>query len=69
MAKSARASRVKTNRTNIRKRVFGPVEDARMKRLSAKLMQIATEPKPEQPEGMDVDGSENTGMAEYELNN
>lgn len=55
MAKSARASRVKFNRTNLRKRVNGPAEDARLERLSAKLMQIATEPKPEQSERMDVD--------------
>lgn len=55
MAKSARASRVKTNRANIRKKVFGPVEEARLERLSAKLQKVATEPKPIHAGHMDLD--------------
>lgn len=57
MAKSARASRVKANRANLRKRVFNPVDDARAERLSEKLMQLAAQPKPDQEEveRMDID--------------
>ncbi|KAL7268211.1 hypothetical protein RUND412_009181 [Rhizina undulata] len=41
MAKSARASRLKTNKTKLRKFVHAPVEEARLQRLSDKLMEIA----------------------------
>ncbi|KAF2861968.1 hypothetical protein K470DRAFT_203233, partial [Piedraia hortae CBS 480.64] len=55
MAKSARASRVKKNKAALKTRVFGPVEQARSERLSAKLLQLAQQPKPV-PEGeMDVE--------------
>ncbi|EMC96929.1 hypothetical protein BAUCODRAFT_147125 [Baudoinia panamericana UAMH 10762] len=53
MAKSARASRVKTNNTALRKKVFGPVETARNKRLNAKLLELAQQAKPQRSE-MDV---------------
>lgn len=47
MAKSARASSKKANRTKLRARVFGPVEKARAERLHAKLLETVQQPKPE----------------------
>ena len=41
MAKSARASSKKANKTRLRAKVFGPAEAARVARLSARLVQIA----------------------------
>jgi len=46
MAKSLRASRVKTNKQKLRKNVFAPVDDARIDRLSAKLAEIVAQKKP-----------------------
>jgi hypothetical protein len=43
MAKSARSSVKKSNKSKLRARVFEPVEDARTERLSAKLLQLVTE--------------------------
>jgi hypothetical protein len=64
MAKSVRASVSKRNRAALRKKVFGPIVDARTERLSAKLQEIASQPKPEVPEKtkMDLEADE-TGMA------
>lgn len=45
MAKSLRASSRKANNQRLKRNVFGPVEAARNERLSAKLMEIATQPK------------------------
>lgn len=50
MAKSARASGIKKNNQALKKRVFGPVESARNERLSAKLLELAQQPKPLRPE-------------------
>lgn len=50
MAKSSRSSRLKKNNGALKKKVFGPVEIARSERLSAKLMELAQQPKPSQPE-------------------
>ena len=47
MAKGLRASTKKANRVKLRSRVFGPVEDARTQRLSAKLMELASKSKDE----------------------
>ncbi|KAJ5107551.1 hypothetical protein N7456_004226 [Penicillium angulare] len=47
MAKSVRASVSKRNRANLRKKVFGPVVDARTERLAAKLQELASQPRPE----------------------
>ena len=47
MAKGARASSKKANRTKLRARVFGPVEAARAERLHAKLLETIQQPKPE----------------------
>ena len=61
MAKSARSSSTKRNRSNLRAKVFGPASDARIERLSAKLMEIASTPKPDrQDTTMDVDKPEST---------
>jgi hypothetical protein len=50
MAKGLRASSKKANRTKLRARVFGPVEQARMERLHAKLLETVQQPKPENNE-------------------
>ncbi|KAF5254580.1 hypothetical protein FANTH_648 [Fusarium anthophilum] len=47
MAKSARASTRKANNRRLVKNVFGPAEAARNERLSAKLLELAKQPKPE----------------------
>lgn len=46
MAKGARASTKKANHQKLKSRVFGPVESARTERLSAKLLELASQPKP-----------------------
>ncbi|KAK9423071.1 hypothetical protein SUNI508_04365 [Seiridium unicorne] len=50
MAKSSRASTTKANNQRLKAKVFGPVEQARMERLSAKLLEVAAAPKPPKPE-------------------
>ncbi|KAI1333767.1 hypothetical protein F5Y15DRAFT_403889 [Xylariaceae sp. FL0016] len=50
MAKSSRSSVRKNNNQRLKARVFGPVESARAERLSAKLLELASQPKPEQTE-------------------
>lgn len=50
MAKSARSSRIKANRSALRKNLHGPVEDARAERLNAKLMELISQPTPSQLE-------------------
>ncbi|KAI9368005.1 hypothetical protein BJX61DRAFT_251015 [Aspergillus egyptiacus] len=47
MAKSVRASVSKRNKAKLRATVFGPAADARTERLSAKLQELAAQPKPE----------------------
>lgn len=46
MAKSARASKIKSNNSKLKSRVFGPIETARTERLSAKLLELASQPRP-----------------------
>lgn len=58
MAKSSRASVIKTNRKALKRKVFGPAEQARAERLSKKLIELASQPKPPRAE-MDVE--ETTG--------
>lgn len=60
MAKSVRASVSKRNRANLRKKVFGPVVDARTERLAAKLQELASQPKPKAPKKseMELDSGE-----------
>lgn len=63
MAKSVRASVSKRNRAALRKKVFGPIVDARTERLSAKLQELASQPKPEAPEKATMDlETDETGM-------
>lgn len=45
MAKGLRSSRKKANNTKLRAKVFGPVENARKERLSAKLLELAARPR------------------------
>jgi hypothetical protein len=54
MAKGLRASVKKNNRQILRKRVFAPVDDDRTARLSAKLLELAQQPRPARTE-MEVD--------------
>jgi len=46
MAKGARASTNKANNQKLKANVFGPVENARTERLSAKLLELASQPRP-----------------------
>lgn len=46
MAKGARASSKKANNSKLKGLVFGPVESARAERLSAKLLELASQPRP-----------------------
>jgi hypothetical protein len=62
MAKSVRASVSKRNRANLRKKVFGPVVDARTERLAAKLQELASQPRPEAPEKSKMDLEDDSGM-------
>jgi hypothetical protein len=55
MAKSSRASSRKANNQRLKAKVFGPVELARNERLSAKLLELAAAPKPEQPDEANMD--------------
>ena len=50
MARSLRSNRSQINKTILRKKVFNPVEHARAERLSAKLLELAQQPKPERTE-------------------
>ena len=50
MAKSLRSSTRKANNAQLKKSVFGPIEAARADRLSAKLLELAAQPKPKAPE-------------------
>jgi len=62
MAKGARASTIKANNQALKRNVFGPVVDARTARLSQKLMELASQPKPETPkEDLNMEG-ENESM-------
>ncbi|KAK4894987.1 hypothetical protein LTR27_006854 [Elasticomyces elasticus] len=45
MARSARSSSIKKNKSGLKKRVFGPVESARNARLSARLLELAQQAK------------------------
>jgi len=56
MAKSARASSKKNSRVKIRAVLHGPIHDARLQRLSDKLLAIASSEKPTAPTStMEVD--------------
>lgn len=58
MAKGARASTKKANNVRLKAGVFGPVESARNERLSAKLLELASQPKPRKEDVvMEVEGT------------
>ena len=54
MAKSLRSKRKVSNRNILRKTVFETVEKARNERLSARLLQLASEPKPVRDKDIDM---------------
>ncbi|KAM7223612.1 Protein of unknown function (DUF2423) domain containing protein [Rhypophila decipiens] len=60
MAKSARSSQIKTNNQKLKKNVFGPVEEARTARLSARLLELASQPKAQKDVEMQVVEGEET---------
>jgi len=64
MAKGARASTKKANHQKLKSRVFGPVETERTERLSAKLLQLASTPRPTQKDARDMDIEGTAGMTE-----
>ncbi|KAI9677585.1 MAG: hypothetical protein M1817_006539 [Caeruleum heppii] len=59
MAKGLRSSVKKSNKSKLRSRVFGPVEAARTERMSAKLLELASQPKPAKPQDtkMEIEGN------------
>lgn len=66
MAKGARASTKKANNVRLKSKVFGPVESARVERLSAKLLELASQAKPE-PAKADVEMDAEDGMFCWDL--
>ncbi|KXS99057.1 hypothetical protein AC578_6966 [Pseudocercospora eumusae] len=71
MGSSSRASRTKKNNSVLKKRVFGPVEQARNERLSAKLLALAKAPKEEkmdvEQEGSKEVAKENEAVADVDM--
>lgn len=58
MARGARASSRKRNNAALRAKIFGPAVDARTERLSAKLQELISKPKPVDERAMLVDGED-----------
>ncbi|GKT43817.1 uncharacterized protein ColSpa_03998 [Colletotrichum spaethianum] len=58
MAKSSRSSVTKKNNQRLKANVFGPVEQARAERLSAKLLELSRQPKPEKEADVNMDVEE-----------
>ncbi|KAL6800501.1 hypothetical protein J3E68DRAFT_398399 [Trichoderma sp. SZMC 28012] len=58
MAKSSRSSSKKFNNQRTAASIFGPAETARQERLSAKLLELAKQAKPE-PAEMKIDDGDN----------
>lgn len=57
MAKSSRSSTKKFNNQRKAASIFGPAESARAERLSARLLELAKQPKPESSDvKMNTDG-------------
>lgn len=65
MAKSLRSSTRKANDRRLKTNVFGPAEAARAERLSAKLMELANQPKPERDAEMKTDDAASDGTWIY----
>ncbi len=57
MAKSTRASTRKRNNAALRSKIFGPAVDARTERLSAKLQELISKPKPAEETVTQVDST------------
>lgn len=69
MAKGLRSSVKKTNRSKLKSNVFGPIEDERAARLSAKLMELASQPRSSNTE-MEIDtGAGRTSQSGLNLSN
>ena len=62
MAKGLRASTRKANRAHLRSGVFAPVEDARTKRLSARLLELANGPRSSRGSDTGKDGEGGRGL-------
>ncbi|KAI9661606.1 MAG: hypothetical protein M1821_008844 [Bathelium mastoideum] len=60
MARSLRSTRGQANKSVLRKKIFSPIEHARAERLSAKLLELAKQPKPERTE-MEVEKAKPEG--------
>lgn len=67
MAKSARSSTRKTNNQRLKANVFGPIEAARAERLSAKLLELAAQPKPPKPESNEMKIEDDAGEDEAKI--
>ncbi|KAI1144081.1 hypothetical protein F5Y05DRAFT_16189 [Hypoxylon sp. FL0543] len=67
MAKSARSSTRKTNNQRLKANVFGPIEAARAERLSAKLLELAAQPKPPKPESSEMKVVNDAGEEEAKM--
>lgn len=65
MAKSKRSSVRKANNQRLAATVFGPAEAARAERLSAKLLELAKQPKPETSDAKMEGKSERQWDTEY----
>jgi hypothetical protein len=65
MAKSQRASTTKANNAKLKSKVYGPVETARMERLSAKLLELAAQPRPSQKVEQDASMKIDAGTFRY----
>ncbi|KAG9242410.1 hypothetical protein BJ878DRAFT_515682 [Calycina marina] len=69
MAKGARASTIKSNNSKLKSKVFGPIETARTKRLSAKLLALASQPSPKVKEAEgEIDAESDSAQAVKDLN-
>jgi hypothetical protein len=63
MAKSSRSSSRKANNQRLAAKVFGPAENARAERLSARLLEVAKQAKPETSDAnMDVDSKNSSRL-------
>lgn len=65
MAKSLRSATKKANNRRLKANVFGPAEAARAERLSAKLMELANQPKPVRDTEMKTDDAASDGTCTY----
>ncbi|TQN69633.1 hypothetical protein CSHISOI_05836 [Colletotrichum shisoi] len=64
MARSSRSSVTKKNNQRLKANVFGPIEQARAERLSAKLLELSRQPKPEKEADANMDVEEQNDDAQ-----